>query len=587
MGSSARSGESRDSWMKWLWVPILVPGLVLAGLAWRAVVVEQRLLERLVTQSRDRLAHQVAGTLAGAGRETRMQAQMDLERWILDVGVGVAQVPPLWFDAVEIRAGGPAPKPPVEASDSARMEAMYAALWEGPLDPDTKLSRLEDWILLALHAPDPDLPSELESKLDRIRKNVAGDLATRPDWRMLLADQTMVLERRAVQIRVRAQASGVFDSLARQPFTHLVELGGRVWLVLAPPDLPRGVVAVGRFSEQALREHLVRPDLVPVVGRNARGQDLFVALRDADGRFFGVEGAVPPRPPDELVPVPGGFPAWSIAVWSSSTGEAEARFRTVLVSALLGLSVLVLAGATFTAARSIRVQRSLLSMKTDFIGNVSHELKTPLTSIAIYSELLSSGRAGTRSEEFGSTILREARRLQGLIDGLLSFARDESGTYRGRRDEVQLDVVVRDACESFRAVAQRRGIDLVLETSPVAVLGDASLLRPVVENLVDNAFKYGKEGGFVHVSLDREGDQALLRVRDDGQGIPEEDLPNVFDRFFRGGGDLTRAVAGTGLGLAIVRRNVEFHGGEVSLRSQVGSGTTFEIRIPAMEASNA
>jgi signal transduction histidine kinase len=258
----------------------------------------------------------------------------------------------------------------------------------------------------------------------------------------------------------------------------------------------------------------------------------------------------------------------------------------VLVSALLGLSLLVLAGATMIASRSIRVQRSLLAMKTDFISNVSHELKTPLTSIAIYSELLSSGRAGARSEEFGSTILREARRLQGLIDGLLTFARDESGTYQGRREPVQLDTLVKEACESFRAVAQRRGIDLTLVTSPVFVSGDSSMLRPVVENLVDNAFKYGKEGGFVHVTVDRESGMALLRVRDDGQGIPEDDLPNIFERFYRGGGDLTRTVAGTGLGLAIVRRNVEFHGGEVSLRSQVGFGTTFEIRIPALEVNH-
>jgi signal transduction histidine kinase len=573
--------------MKWLWIPILVPGLVLAWLAWRAVVVEQRLLERQVSQSRQRLADQVAGTLAGAGRETRMRAQLDLERWVLDVGIGVTQSPPLWFDAVEIRTGGVLLNPTQEVSDSTRMESMYRALWEGPLDADTRLSRLEDWILLALHAQDRDLPLDLQSKLDRIRKDVGKDLATRSHWKAMLADQTAALDRRAVQIRVRSQAAGVFDSLANRPFTHLVALGGRVWLVLAPPDLPRGIVAVGRFSERTLREHLVRPDLVPVVAGNGRGQDLFMALRDASGEFFGVEGSAPNRHPDELVAVPGGFPDWSVAVWSSSSGETEARFRSVLVSALLGLSVLVLAGATVIASRSIRVQRSLLAMKTDFIGNVSHELKTPLTSIAIYSELLSSGRAGNRSEEFGSTILREARRLQGLIDGLLSFARDESGTYQGRREPVQLDVLVKDACESFRAVAQRRGIDLTLETSPVCVSGDSSLLRPVVENLVDNAFKYGKEGGFVHVSVDRESGMALLRVRDDGQGIPEDDLPNIFERFYRGGGDLTRTVAGTGLGLAIVRRNVEFHGGEVSLRSQVGSGTTFEIRIPALEVNHA
>jgi signal transduction histidine kinase len=109
----------------------------------------------------------------------------------------------------------------------------------------------------------------------------------------------------------------------------------------------------------------------------------------------------------------------------------------------------------------------------------------------------------------------------------------------------------------------------------------------VIENLVDNAFKYGRDGGLVHVALTSEGTDAVLRVRDDGPGIPQDDQPRVFERFYRGGGELTRTVAGTGLGLAIVRRNVEFHGGEVVLKSEEGRGTTFEIRIPLVEEPNA
>lgn len=581
-----KAESRRDSWMRWLWLPIVVPGLVLAWLAWHAVVVEQRLLERQVSESRQRLADQVAGAISGAGRETRMRAQIDLERWVLDVGEGLALVPPAWFDAVEVRTEDLPVGTAAGSADSLRMESMYQALWEGPLDPDVRLSRLEDWILLALHAPDRGIPADLHEKLERIRSGTSADVSTRPHWRPLLLDQLEALDRRAIQIRVKREASGLFDSLATRPYTHLVPLRGRVWLVLAPPDLPRGIVAVGRFSERKLREHLLRPDLVPVA-KGRRGQDLIVALRDGTGELFGVEGHAPDRRPDEQVAVPGGFPTWSVAVWSSSTGEKEARFRTVFVSALLGLSVIVLVGATVLASRSLRAQRSLLAMKTDFIGNVSHELKTPLTSISIYSELLASGRAGERSGEFGATILREAHRLQGLIEGLLSFSRDESGTYHRRREPLRLDELALEACESFRAVSQRRGIELVLDTSPTSILGDSSLLRPVVENLVDNAFKYGREGGYVRVEVRRDGNMAVLRVADDGQGIPEEDAPNVFDRFYRGGGDLTRSVAGTGLGLAIVRRNVEFHGGTVTLKSQPGLGATFEIRLSAVEENHA
>lgn len=577
----------RDSWMRWLWVPIVVPGFVLAWLAWRAVSVEQTLLHQQVAESRQRLADQVAGSLSGGGKEFLVHSQVELERWVLDVGMGVTQVPPPWFDAVEIRNQDDSSRPMTDPADSTRLELLYQSLWEGPMDADLRLSRLEDWLLVILHAPDNALPGDLERRLEKIRKGVSADLAIRPHWRPLLTDQTTALERRAIQVRIRREAGLVFDSLSRNPRTHLVTVAGHVWLVMAPPDLPRGVVAVGRFSESELRQRLISTDFVSRRPGETGVAGLVLGWKDGSGQVFGIEGSVPAREPDLVVPVPGGFPNWSVAVWSTAIHEKAARFRSVLVSALLGMSLVVLVGATAAASRSFRVQRALLSMKTDFISNVSHELKTPLTSIAIYAELLASGRAGERSGEFGSTILREAKRLQGLIEGLLSFARDEAVSTVLHKERLAFDQLVKEVGESFHAVSQRRGIELAVESVPVWIEADRGLLRPVLDNLLDNAFKYGRQGGFVHLSLVREGDWAVLRVRDNGPGIPEEEQPRVFERFYRGGGDLTRTVSGTGLGLAIVRRNVEFHGGEVELKSQEGSGTTFEIRLPAVEDGNA
>jgi len=573
--------------VRWVWVPIVVPGLVLAWLAWRAVGVEQNLLRRQVVESRQRLAYQVAGNLSGAGREVRNQAQVQLERWVMDVGMGLAQVPPPWFDAVEIRGEQWSRQKNSGAVDSARLEAMYVAIWEAGSAPDDRLSRLEDWILVILHAPDNVLPFDLVSRLDTVARRISVDVATRPQWKVLLSDQLEAMKRRGVQVQVRKEASDVFDSLAKRPETHLVDVGGRTWLVLAPPDLPRGVVAVGRFSERALQERLLNAELVPASKATGPDRELLLGMKNAAGDILGLEGTPPAVEPDELVPVPGGFPSWSVAVWSVNEHASATRFRTIFVSALLGLSLIVLVGATAAANRSIRVQRDLLTMKTDFIGNISHELKTPLTSIALYAELLAGGRGVERSGEFGATILREARRLQGLIDGLLSFARDEAHPTAKVREPLRLDLLAREAGASFDAVSHRRGIEWRIETEPVTVVGDKTLLRPVIDNLVDNAFKYGKTGGKVHLEVRRQGGSALLRVSDDGPGIPPEDHSRVFERFFRGGGELTRTVAGTGLGLAIVKRNVEFHGGEVVLESSEGNGTIFEIRLPAVEEIDA
>lgn len=571
-----------------MWVPILVPGLVLGWLAWRAVVVEQRLLQQQVAGSRQRLASVVAGDLSGAARELRMAAQMDLERWALDAGLGMPRLPPVWFDAVRVRSVNPVRHDAESRRDSLKTEGLWDAFLLDPVaDADTRLARLEEWILVALNSPDEILPWDLSERVTRFRTEIATELSTRPHWKRLLDDQSQSLERRAIQLKVRREAAGLFDSLERIPHTRLVDVGSRKWLVLAPPDLPRGMVAVGRFSEATLRAKLLRREILEgATAADPQGR-LVLGLQDASGGIFGLSGQVPSRLPDERVAVPGGFPGWSVVVWSTHHSEDAARFRAVLVSALLGLSLLVLVGAAAVATRSIRVQRDLLSMKTDFVSNVSHELKTPLTSIALYAELLAGGRAGERSGEFGQTILREARRLQGLIEGLLTFARGEAGSSILRKEPLDFGALAREACRSFEALASRRRIEFQVQTRPAWVAGDAGLLRPVIENLVDNAFKYGRDGGFVHVSLDAEGDDAVLRVRDDGPGIPQEDQPRVFERFYRGGGELTRTVAGTGLGLAIVRRNVEFHGGEVVLKSEEGRGTTFEIRLPLVEEPNA
>lgn len=588
MAFSDRANEWRDAWIRWLWVPILVPGLVLGWLAWRAVVVEQRLLQQQVAGSRQRLASIVAGDLAGAARELRMAAQMDLERWALDAGLGVPRIPPPWFDAVRVRSRNASPLERDSKADSMRIEALWNLFLLDPVaDPDTRLARLEEWILVVLNSPDEILPHDLGERVKRFRSEVSSAISTRPHWKRLLDDQGSSLDRRALQLTVKREAAVLFDSLERVPHTRLVDLGTRKWLVLAPPDLPRGMVAVGRFSESALRAKLLRREILEgATAADPEGR-LVLGLQDASGGIFGLSGQVPSRLPDERVVVPGGFPNWSVVVWSTHHSEDAARFRAVLVSALLGLSLLVLVGAAAMATRSIRVQRDLLTMKTDFVSNVSHELKTPLTSIALYAELLAGGRAGERSGEFGQTILREARRLQGLIEGLLTFARGEAGASILRKEPVNLGALVREACRSFDGLAARRRIDFQVETVGAWISGDVGLLRPVIENLVDNAFKYGRDGGLVHVALTSEGTDAVLRVRDDGPGIPQDDQPRVFERFYRGGGELTRTVAGTGLGLAIVRRNVEFHGGEVVLKSEEGRGTTFEIRIPLVEEPNA
>lgn len=590
--SDPRSEALPDTWLRWLWVPIVVPGLVLGWLAWRAVVNEQALLRDQIAEGRLRIASQVAGILQGAGREFHHQATIDLASWALEVREATDLPLPQAFDAAAVYIDGVRSNPlsvSPSRSDAAQVEmALGLTLAElSRSSPRDGLALAERFLMDALHAKASALPTDLGKGVDRLEKAIEGDLAIEPHWRPVFEDLMEGVRHRIRNLSICRAHEARMARLAATGSSGLHNEGGLSWLVLAPPDLPQGEVVVAAFSDKMLQTRLAN-DLPGFGGDSLVPSSILMGLHSEATGYFRRDSLVRNDSPIAMVPVPGRFPAWSVAVWSGSDeGENAARFRGVLIAALLSLSIGILVGAAWLTTRSIASQRQLLSMKTDFVSNVTHELKTPLTGIFLYAELLAGGKAEGRSKEFGAVVLREARRLEGMIDGILSFARQEAGHAASRRDRLALDDLVRECCESFQGVARQKGIAIDCELGRVDVPGDPALLRSIVGNLVDNAVKYGKTGGFVQLSLVEESGRAVLRVRDDGRGIPREQHAKVFDRFFRGGGELTRNVPGTGLGLAIVKRAVEIHGGEIRLHSDVGSGTTVEVRLPRSEEPHA
>lgn len=594
MGSSDRSADSiPELWLRWLWIPIVLPGLLLGWLAWRAVFNEQQLLREQIEEGRLRLASQVAGILQGAGREYQHQATVELASWVLEARDAPELPLPPAFQAVALFQDGKriVPAPSVSGGAPAiDFDGALASLLSelSRQTPQDGLALAERFLMDAFHAPASSLSEGLSAGIDQLEAAIEPDLAMEPHWRPVFEDLFDGIRRRVGSVALCARHGGTIATLARRGRSDVVQAGGMSWLVLASPDLPEGEVAVAAFSEEALESRLASD--LPGLGADSTPGSVHLALRSAGAGYFRGDSLPVENDgvPASIVPVPGGFPAWSVVAWSDpSAGVSAARFRTVFIGGLLGLSILILVGAAWLATRSLQAQKQLLSMKTDFVSNVTHELKTPLTGIFLYSELLAGGRAEGRSREFGAVVLREAKRLEGMIDGILSFARQEAGHAASRRERVAFDEIVLECAESFRGVAEQRGIQVECELGRIDVPGDPALLRSIVGNLVDNAIKYGKAEGFVHLSLSREKGRAVLRVRDDGRGIPKEHQERVFERFFRGGGELTRNVPGTGLGLAIVKRAVQIHGGDIGLHSDLGSGTTIEIHLPASEDERA
>ncbi len=231
--------------------------------------------------------------------------------------------------------------------------------------------------------------------------------------------------------------------------------------------------------------------------------------------------------------------------------------------------------------------RQLEQMRQDFVANVSHELKTPLAVIKSSIETLIYGAAEDPEARslFLNQVARESERLEDLIQDLLSLARIESGNLGLEPEAIPLGRAITDCVERHQARAESKTLTMV-EKPPADVTGelytwaDPDALRQVMDNLVDNAIKYTPNGGRITVRWSTRGNTVNFEVEDTGVGIPQGDLPRVFERFYRVDKARSRAVGGTGLGLAIVKHLVGAMKGQVRVVSEAGQGTTFRVSLP-------
>ncbi len=228
--------------------------------------------------------------------------------------------------------------------------------------------------------------------------------------------------------------------------------------------------------------------------------------------------------------------------------------------------------------------KRLQTMRRDFVGNVSHELKTPLTIIRGYTEtLLSESPEAGVQHQFLATIRDNAQRMQALVDDLLDLTRLESGAWQPELATVDVTSVGREVWEAVAAEASSRQVTLLMEVpDSFEVEADPKALLQILTNLVDNALRHTPVGGTITLTTRDVPEVAAwdIEVRDNGAGIPPQHVPRVFERFYRVDAGRARAAGGTGLGLAIVKHLVEGHRGSVSLESTVGHGTTVRFRIP-------
>ena len=364
-----------------------------------------------------------------------------------------------------------------------------------------------------------------------------------------------------------------------------------LWTRWKAGDLPaRGREIIGDAGEQTLAiwadgsdsptARLVTfPELETMLGPLGKAQGLEISFTDGPQE----EGTIVLTPGETRLP----FLLRVSATGGRLDGSAFGSGRTVLITGLAFTFALMLAAA-YGLYRATTREMALVQQQADFVSAVSHEFRTPLTSMRHLTELLVGNRVSSeeRKAQYYRLLAHEAERLHRMVESLLSFGRMQAGSSAWRLELADTGELVRGVVEEFRREPQSRGREVICEAEDDLPLirADHEALSRAVSNLLENAGKYSEPGAPIRVLAWRAGDSIHISVQDHGAGIPREQQKKLFERFVRGDEARRAGARGIGVGLALVKSVAEAHGGSVRLDSEPGRGSTFTLVIPSHES---
>jgi signal transduction histidine kinase len=347
---------------------------------------------------------------------------------------------------------------------------------------------------------------------------------------------------------------------------------------------PVSVLAVWTGDAQSLYVWLATTSDIETEWRPLwEAQNLSVALSDVEGGpLVGVPGnlTVSLSPRDTRLPF--------ILSASPARDDGTDRAGRRVLAIGLALALLVTLAAAYALYRTTTRELALASQQADFVAAVSHEFRTPLTSMRHLTELLES-RAVTSDERrahYYALLSRETERLHRMVESLLTLGRMDVDAYAWQLEPAEVEQIVRGIVDEFRgeSIAAGRQVYCDVEERLPAIRADHEALSRALWNLLENAVKYSEAGTPIHVFATRQGESVLLGVRDEGAGIPRAEQRRIFQKFVRGSKAKLSGVGGVGLGLALVTHIVEAHGGSVRLDSEPGRGSTFTLVLPCLES---
>jgi len=279
------------------------------------------------------------------------------------------------------------------------------------------------------------------------------------------------------------------------------------------------------------------------------------------------------------------LPAWSIELYYQQAGILESIVNTSSIYFYIFLLImLILVFGLITTGKVVNQEVQLAKMKSDFISTVSHEFRSPLTSIRQMAEMIYHDRVvdPKKKKKYMEGILKESERLSHLIENILDFSRLEEGKKKFYFTNQSMDQLLLESITAFKNHVDPNNltIQLIAKNKRLMVSVDKDAMMQVLNNLLDNAYKYSGDEKKIIVKSAIEDSFMKISIRDFGFGIPQDDQRKIFTRFYRGGEELTRSIRGTGIGLTIVKQIIEAHLGRIEVKSEIGKGSTFSFWIP-------
>lgn len=463
-----------------------------------------------------------------------------------------------------------------------RALALYRELLEKP----TTLTedQFKTYLSLAGEAVDALFAGEAGTLASDDYRREYAELIEFRSQRLMAWEDAGLLKREVIPelSRKLAQAEGARPD----PFRFTKNSDGKDLLLIVAwvPD-PSGKVVGGLFGVLLDSDRLSHPIFTDALGNAQIMEGAEVVLTDLAGTPLSGESSTSVNPPLATEYFEGNFPPWKTELFKASDGGSgvlDIR-RNFYFWTILTL-IVVLAFGAFLIARTIGHEMEVLKIKSDFVSSVSHEFKTPLTSIRALMERLAEGkvREAAKMDQYFAIIARDTDKLTRLVNNLLDFSKIEEGKKEYAFAETDIVRIVSDEVARFRKERVFEGPEISLEISgeiPKLRAAEDAMARAVA-NLLSNAVKFTPPGKAVRVSLRRDPDNVVLAVEDEGIGIHPDELGKVFEKFFQGRNAIDRSARGTGLGLTLVKHIVEAHGGSVLVESRLGQGSRFSLVLP-------